>query len=415
MDTPLIAAVAVTGLSLAAWIWIVLGRGLFWRMDQTLRLDGSEGGQSQSEGRESWPHVRVIVPARDEAEVLPLTLPSLLNQDYSGPMTVYLVDDQSADGTGELATNLGREHGASQRLRVLQGEPLPPGWTGKLWALEQGIRAQDETQLEPGPPKFFLFTDADISHPPQSLRSLVSKAHADNLDLVSIMAHLRVSTPWERLLIPAFVYFFAKLYPFRWVNDPNRSTAGAAGGCVLLRREALFRAGGLEKISGAVIDDCALAGLIKNSRHSSGGRIWLGLAQGLRSLRSNKGLGEIWAMVVRTAYAQLRFSPAMVPVTVAGMSLLYLVPVAGAIGGIVAGTIEPDSELALWLLPIGLLSWLLLAGSYLPTLKRYGLSPMLAFALPLTAAFYTLMTVDSASKSWLGKGGRWKGRTYDAL
>ena len=424
MDVALAVALGVAAISLAAWIWLVLGRGLFWKMDQRLRIPSSripgsgDSDQVQANGGDGWPPVRIIVPARNEADVLPITLPSLLNQDYPGPVTVYLVDDESTDGTGEIAIGLGREHGASQRLRVMTGQPPPLGWTGKLWALEQGVRAKDKTQTESGiqtgdePPEFFLFTDGDISHPPESLRSLVSKALLDELDLVSIMAHLQVSTAWERLLIPAFVYFFALLYPFRWVNDPNKTTSGAAGGCVLLRCDALFQAGGLEKISGEIIDDCALAGLIKKSRRPGGGRIWLGLAHNLISLRSNRSLKGIWGMVARTAYAQLRGSPAMLLVSVMGMVLVYLVPVGGSIGGLAAGIIDQDSRLALWLLATGFLSWVLMAGSYLPTLKRYGLSPLWAFALPVAAGLYTLMTIDSARRSWRGNGVNWKGRTY---
>ena len=429
-------ALAVTGLSLAAWIWLVLGRGLFWKMDQTLRIPSSgipssgiqnppvlglgddDGGQDYTE--KEWPSVRIVIPARNEADNLPITLPLLLNQDYPGTFMIFLVDDESTDGTGELAANLGLEHNATQRLRVLAGEPLPPGWTGKLWALEQGLSSEDEsesdseTQTKAAPPDFFLFTDADISHPPESLRSLVSKALGDNLDLLSIMAQLQISTSWERLLIPAFVYFFAKLYPFRWVNDPNKPTAGAAGaagGCVLLRSQALHNVGGLKNISGEIIDDCALDGLIKNSRYP-GGRLWLGLAHNLNSIRSNGGLKGIWGTVGRTAYAQLNYSPALALITVVGMILVYLVPVAGAVGGLVAGAIDQDSALALWLLATGFLAWVLMAGSYLPTLKRYGLSPLWAFVLPLAAGTYTLMTINSARRSWRSQGSTWKGRNY---
>ena len=429
MDIILKLSLAVTGLSLVAWMWLVLGRGYFWKMDQILRLPSAQDGdKNPGSGDHGWPSVTIIISARNEAETLPITLPSLLNQDYPGSITILLVDDQSTDSTGELALSLGRELDATQRLRVLQGQPLPPGWTGKLWALEQGVRAEAETvaanrtkdiiqkdseyQTEDNPSEFFLFTDADINHPPQSLRSLVFKAREDELDLVSVMAHLQVSTAWERLLIPAFVYFFAKLYPFRWVNDPSRSTAAAAGGCVLLRCDALFHAGGLERISGEIIDDCALAGLIKNSRRPGGGRIWLGLAHDLRSLRSNSSLRDIWEMVARTAYAQLGHSPAMLPVTVVGLSLVYLAPVGGAIGGLAAGIIDQDSALALPLLVAGFLAWVLMAGSYLPTLKRYGLPPILAFALPVAAGLYPLMTIDSARRSWQGRGANWKGRTY---
>lgn len=408
MDVYLTFALAVTGLSLLAWMWFVLGRGFYWKMDQILRIPNFP----EPANEDDWPTVKIIVPARNEAEILPITLPSLLNQEYPGSVSVFLVDDQSTDGTREIAIGLGREHGPKQQLRVLTGEPLPPGWTGKLWALEQGVRAGSSIQTEGGPVEFLLFTDADISHPPESLRSLVSKALTDELDLVSVMARLQVSTSWERLLIPAFVYFFAKLYPFRWVNDPNKSIAAAAGGCVLLRHDALSSAGGLEVISGEIIDDCSLAGLIKKSRRPGGGRIWLGQAHNINSLRSNSSLKDIWGMVARTAYAQLRHSPLMLSVTVVGMCLVYLVPVGGAAGGLAAGIIDQESTLALWLLVAGLLAWMLMAGSYMPTLKRYGMSPLLCFALPAAAGLFTLMTIDSARRSWQGHGAKWRGRTY---
>ncbi|PKB68830.1 MAG: hypothetical protein BZY81_00535 [SAR202 cluster bacterium Io17-Chloro-G4] len=408
METLLAFALSVTGISLLVWIWLVLGRGYYWKMDQTLRVQSSP----DPPGEDVWPSVKIVVPARNEAETLPTTLPSLLNQDYPGPFTVVLVDDQSTDGTWELAIGLGKEHGDSQRLRVHAGEQLPPGWTGKLWALEQGVRAESGGQSQDRAVDFFLFTDADISHPPESLRSLVSKALLDELDLVSVMAHLHVRIGWDRLLIPAFVYFFAKLYPFRWVNDPDKRTAAAAGGCVLLRSDALFHAGGIEQISGEIIDDCALAVLIKKSPRPGGGRIWLGLAHNIRSLRVNRSVKDIWNMVTRTAYTQLRQSPAMLIATILGMALVYLVPVGGAFGGLAAGIIDQNSALALWLLVAGLCSWMLMAGSYLPTLKRYSLSPILAFALPVTAGLYTLMTIDSARRSWQGRSANWKGRTY---
>ena len=416
MDLLLTVALAVTGISLLAWIWLIYGRGFFWRMDQILRAASADDGNQKEDGRDTWPTVTIIVPARNEAENLPATLPSLLNQDYPGTMTILLVDDQSADGTGELGISLGREHNAAKRLRVLAGESVPAGWTGKLWALEQGVRAasegQENSQTDAGPPEFFLFTDADITHPPDSLRTLATKSLHEELDMVSGMAHLQVSSAWERVLIPAFVYFFAKLYPFRWVNDPNRKTAAAAGGCMLLRRETLEGAGGLESISGRIIDDCALAGLIKTSRRPDASGIWLGLDHNVRSTRSNSGLRDIWGRGTRSAYAQLHNSPVMLAVTVLGLSLVYLVPVGGAIGGLAAGVIDQDSTLALWLLVAGLLAWILMAGSYLPTLKRYRLSPVLAFALPLAAALYTLMTIDSARRSWQGQGANWKGRVY---
>jgi len=416
MDFALTIALAITSISLLAWIWLIYGRGLFWRMDQILRPASADDGNQYETGRSAWPTVRIIVPARNEADNLPATLSSLFKQDYPGPLTILLVDDQSTDGTGELAISLGQEQNAGKRLRVVAGETVPSGWTGKLWALEQGVRAdregQENVQVEGEPRDLYLFTDADIIHPPDSLRTLVTKAIKDELDMVSVMAHLQVSTAWEHLLIPAFVYFFAKLYPFRWVSNPNRNTAAAAGGCVLLRRGALARAGGLESISGRIIDDCALADLIKKSRRPDSGGIWLGLDHNVRSTRSNGGLEDIWRMVTRLAYAQLHNSPVMLAVTVLGLSLVYLVPVGGVIGGLVAGVIDQDSTLALWLLVAGLLAWILMAGSYLPTLKHYRLSPVLAFTLPLAAALYTLMTIDSARRSRQGQGANWKGRVY---
>ena len=402
MDIALSLALVATAVSLLTWVWLILGRGFFWRMDQRLDTRRAEAG-------EVWesPAVRVIVPARDEGVMLPHTLPLLLAQDYPGPFEVFLVDDHSEDGTGDLARQIALEAGAAGRLRVLAGAPLASGWTGKLWALEQGVRSGPAAR-----PGFFLFTDADIAHPPDSLRALVGKACSDGLDLVSLMAHLRAATPWERLLVPAFVFFFAKLYPFRWVNDPRRATAAAAGGCVLLRREALERAGGLETIAGEIIDDCALAGLVKGEGRPGGGKTWLGLSHEVRSLRAYNGLGGIWDTVARTAFAQLRYSPLLLLATVPGMGLVYLVPVLAAAGGLVAGGLDRQSALAPWLVAAGLLAWILMAGSYLPTLKWYRASPLLAFLLPFTAALYALMTVDSARRSWLGKGGGWKGRTH---
>ena len=402
MDITLSVAFAVTGSSLLAWVYLVLGRGFFWRMDQRLALRCTGVAEDWQ-----WPAVTVVVPARDEAEMLPNTLPLLLNQDYSGPYEVFLVDDCSSDSTGEVARRVARETGAECRLTVVSGEPLAQGWTGKLWALEQGVRAGSVSQ-----PEFILLTDADISHPPESLRALVSKAHSGGLDLVSVMAQLRAATVWERLLIPAFVFFFAKLYPFQWVNNSNKSTAAAAGGCVLLRREALERAGGLGKIAGELIDDCALAGLIKSHGGPEGGRIWLGLTQDVHSLRPYEGLVGIWEMVTRTAFTQLRYSPIILLGTVLGMFILYGVPVLAVAGGLVAGSLDQRPALAWWLAAAGLLAWILMAGSFLPVLKWSKQSSLLGLLLPFTAFLYTLMTMDSARRWWQGKGPGWKGRSY---
>ena len=403
MDTAISIALVVTATSLLAWVYLILGRGFFWRMDQRLNLHGGEAVESPH-----WPTVAVVVPARDEAEMLPITLPLLLNQDYPGHFEVFLVDDHSTDSTGEVARRVAQEVGAEHRLTVLSGEPLAPGWTGKLWALEQGVRTGSSNQ-----PEFILFTDADISHPPDSLRVLVYKAHSDGMDMVSLMAWLRAVTLWERLLIPAFVFFFAKLYPFPWVNNPSKSTAAAAGGCLLLRREVLERVGGLEKISGELIDDCAIARLIKDQGRADGGSAWLGLRREVRSLRPYDGIAGIWKMVARTAFTQLRYSAIALLATVIGMFLIYAVPVLAVTGGLVAGGIDQQSVLAWWLVAAGLLAWILMAGSYLPTLKWCRESPLWGFVLPLTALVYTLMTIDSARRWWRGNGPDWRGRTYD--
>ena len=371
-------------------------------MDQSLGLHRFEVAKDFT-----WPAVLAVVPARNEADILPSTLPLLLGQDYPGPYEVFLVDDESADGTGKVARRVAQETGSGHRLTVLSGEPLTPGWTGKLWAMEQGVRAASVAQ-----PKYILLTDADISHPQNSLTTLVSKAEADGLDLVSLMARLQVITVWEMLLIPAFVFFFAKLYPFRWVNNSNRSTAAAAGGCMLVRREALERAGGLERVAGQLIDDCALASLLKCPRKPADGKIWLGLAPDVRSLRSYQGLGGIWNLVTRTAFTQLRYSAIILLGTVLGMFLLYAVPVLGVGGGLVSGALGQQTTLAWWLVAAGLLAWILVAGSYLATLQWFRQPPVLGFLLPFIAALYTLMTIDSARRHWQGIGAGWNGRTY---
>lgn len=396
----LLAAALVTSASLLAWTGLVFARGGFWRTNLRLPLPPERDAE--------WPDVAVIIPARDEADVLPRSLPTLFRQDYPGRVRVFLVDDGSEDGTAAVAAGLAGEAGAADRLTVIPGEPLAPGWVGKVWALQQGVRAAREAS-----PEFLLLTDADISHAPHSLRSLVSKALGGGFDLVSLMARLRVETLWDRLLLPAYVFFFAKLYPFRWSNDPNRSTAAAAGGCILLRLSALEQAGGLEPIASEMIDDCGLARRIK--RHGSphgGGRTWLGLTQDVHSLRSYRGISPLWDLVARTAFAQLRFSPLLLVGTVLGMLILYATPPLATIGGLVGAASSPG-PLTLWLMAGGAAAWLLMAGSYLPMLRWYDVSPLFAFLLTLAGALYMLMTIASAVRWWRGRGGGWKGRTYD--
>jgi hopene-associated glycosyltransferase HpnB len=388
--------------SLVIWIGLLCFWGQFWRTDQRLVDAGTETSNLSPEG---YPSVCVVVPARNEADVLPTSLRSLLTQDYPGSYSVVLVDDFSTDGTAAVAQQIAQDCHKSEQLKIISGVPLPAGWTGKLWAMEQGTRYAQE--LTP-PPDYLLLTDADIEHNKGNLRRLVAKAQPEHLDLVSLMVLLRCEGFWERFLIPAFVFFFQKLYPFRWVNNPTHTMAAAAGGCILIRRDALNRIGGIQVVRQALIDDCALAKVVKSSSPSKNtsekGRIWLGLTSSTRSLRAYPSLSSIWDMVARTAYTQLNYSPLLLLGTLFGMTLVYLVPPLGVILGGLTGH---------WLVAIaGLFGWLLMAVAYFPIVQFYGCSPVFALALPAIAFLYTLMTLDSAVRHWQGRGGAWKGRVY---
>ena len=327
-----------------------------------------------------WPDVVAVVPARNEADVIARSLGSLSIQDYQGPFRIILVDDNSIDDTGAIAARLG-----SERVAVLPGAPLAPGWTGKLWALSQGI-------TEAGTPRYLWLTDADIEHAPDTLRRLVTIAEGKQRRLVSFMAELHCRTWPERALVPAFVYFFMMLYPFNWINRRS-PLAGAAGGCVLVEREALAATGGIAAIRGALIDDCALGALIKRQ-----GPIWLGLTHRSRSIRPYRSAGEIGAMVARSAYAQLRYSPLLLAATVTSLVLMFGVPAWLALFGQGAARL------------MGAAAFLLMAAMYQPVLRFYRRSPLWGLVQPLVGAFYTGCVLWSAWQHWRGRGGMWKGR-----
>ena len=361
--------------ALLAWAWLLALHGRFWQSGPALR---------PKLPREA-PDVAIVVPARDEAELIGRTLGSLLAQDYPGRYRVILVDDNSRDGTAAVARALP----GAERLTVIQGRPRPAGWAGKLWAVHQGVAAGTEPLV--------LLTDADIAHDPGHLSSLVAQAEASGCDMVSEMVRLNTESWAERALIPAFVYFFQLLYPFAWVNDPLRATAAAAGGTVLIRRAALVRIGGIASIADRLIDDCALAAKVKQ-----GGRIWLGHSDLARSIRPYPGPGDIWRMVARSAYVQLRHSPLLLLGTLLGLGLVFLAPPILAIAG--EGNARPAS----------LFAWAGMAASFLPTLHRYGRSRAWAPLLPVVAVFYMAATLGAAWSHHFGRGVAWKGRAYAA-
>ncbi|MHB1320099.1 MAG: glycosyltransferase [Acidithiobacillus ferrivorans] len=371
--------------ALLAWLILVLGRGAFWRADQRLPL--SENGTQRT-----WPEVTAVVPARNEAEGIGDCVSALLRQDYPGVLHVIVVDDQSSDGTAERAREAACRVDAASRLEVLRGAPLPENWAGKVWAMAQGVNAAGLVPL-------LWFTDGDIVHGRDVLQRLVIQVEDQDRSLVSLMVMLSCRSFWERLLIPPFIFFFQMLYPFPWVNNPRRALAGAAGGCMLLRRATLEKAGGFAAMRGARIDDCTLAALVKPH-----GAIWLGLGTESYSLRDYQRLGEIWRMVARSAYVQLQFSPWRLLGATLGMIFLYAWPVGALLFGLWTENI--------WLGLPALLACMLMLTAYLPSLRLYALNPLWMFSLPLAALLYTLMTLDSARRHYGGRGGAWKGRHY---
>ena len=368
--------------ALAIWLYLMVGRGGFWL---TRERDDADGPAPP----ERWPDVTAIVPARNEADVIARSIAGLLQQDYPGSWRVVLVDDGSDDGTAAIALAAAGDE-AGRRLEVVRGSALPAGWTGKVWAQHQGVQ---HASLAGARPDYLLLTDADIGHAPDTLRSLVARAESQNLVLVSLMAELSCRRLAERFLIPAFVFFFQMLYPFAWIADRTRHLAAAAGGCMLVRREALERAGGMASIRSEIIDDCALARRLK-----AHGAIWLGLTRRAISLRPYAGVREIGRMVTRSAYAQLDYSPLLLVGTVAGMAITYLVPALLALFGSGIGQVA------------GVAAWLLMAAAFQPMLRFYRVSPLWGVALPAIAAVYTAFTLQSAVDVWRGRGGLWKGR-----
>jgi hopene-associated glycosyltransferase HpnB len=357
-------------LSLLVWLYLVLAHGKFW----------SSGPELPPAAPAEFPEIDVIVPARDEAETIGPVIASLVAQDYAGPFRITLVDDNSTDGTAAAA-------GAAPNLRVLRGQPKPTGWSGKLWAVSQGVAASSAPVL--------LFTDADIVHDARHLSSLVARLLQPRVEMVSEMVRLNCTSFAERALVPAFVYFFQMLYPFARANNPRSGVAAAAGGTVLVRREALARIGGIEAIKDALIDDVTLAKAIKKV-----GAIYLGHSGLATSVRPYPHFADIWQMVSRTAFTQLRYSFGVLLLTLLGLTLVWLVPA----WAILFGTG--------WSFACGLAAFLLAALSYLPTLRRYGRSPLWSLTLPLIAVFYMAATLGSALNHWFGGGSRWKSRSY---
>jgi hopene-associated glycosyltransferase HpnB len=368
-------------LAVGIWTYLMLFRGGFWREMPRPAPDHVPL---------AWPEVVAVIPARDEADVIGESMAALLAQDYPGKFTVILVDDNSSDGTGAVAERIVGDRNPSHRLTVVRNEALPEGWTGKLWAVHRGLG--EAAKLAPEA-KYVLLTDADIRHEKTSVRHLVARAEQGRFKLVSLMARLKTTTIAEKALIPAYIFFFQKLYPFSWVNDPKHKVAGAAGGCMLVERAALDEIGGIAAIRDRLIDDCALGKAMKTK-----GPVWLGLAEDVVSLRGYPRWGDVWMLVARSAFTQLGFSAAMLGLTVVTMTATY------ALGP--ALLVFDASQARLF----AAAATLMMLFAYQPTLRYYRMSPFWALALPAVAMFYTAATVDSARRYWSGRGGAWKGR-----
>jgi hopene-associated glycosyltransferase HpnB len=364
------------------WLYLIVGRGAFWLC--RVRDTGYTSPEPQQ-----WPAVVAVVPARNEADHIAASVGSLLRQEYPGSFRIIVVDDDSSDGTASVATRAAASVPGRQLIVVGSRNP-PPGWTGKIWAVQQGIATAEELQ-----PEYLLLTDADIVHAPDTLAWLVKRAGAGRFVLTSLMAKLRCESLAERTHVPAFIYFFQMLFPFSWVSKPRASTAAAAGGCMLLHANALASAGGIASIRNALIDDCSLAEKLKKI-----GPIWLGLTERSRSIRPYDTLTDVKRMISRSAYAQLHYSPLLLAATVAAMALTFIAPPLLAI----FATGLPRF--------LGLVVWLVMTTSYIPTLRFYRLSPFWSLALPGIAALYLYYTINSAYDHMQGRGGQWKGRIH---
>ncbi len=371
-------------LGLSIWVYLLTAHGGFWKV-ATLTAEVQPLYQIDRS-------IAVVVPARDEADVIGSTVESLLTQTCAQHLHVFVVDDHSTDATAGVAYRSATNCGRPDALTVITGSPLPTGWTGKLWAVQQGVK--HAMQLRP---QFLLLTDADVHHSPDNIATLVAIADRGNYDLTSFMVKLHCRSLAERLLIPPFVFFFFLLYPPPWIRDSRRNAAGAAGGCMLVRPEALEHAGGIAAIRSEIIDDCGLALAIKQA----GGRVWLGVTSDTFSTRAYETFSEIERMISRNAFNQLRHSPWILLGALLGLSITYLFP----LGLILSG----NAILAM----LGAVSFLLMTAAFLPMVRFYGLNPAWALTLPLSACFYMLATIHSAIKFWSGRGGEWKGRAQD--
>ena len=379
MEHIIIAAGALTA---AVWVYLLAFRGTFWRIERDEHPAMAAPARS----------VVAVIPARDEAEVIGGAVTSLLAQDYAGRLDIVIVDDHSTDGTAQIARDAAAGAGAAGRVTVIEATPVPAGWTGKLWAVRQGTALAADRR-----PDYLLLTDADIVHASDNLRCLIARAESGGFDLVSLMVRLHCRGLWERLLVPAFVFFFFKLYPPRWVADKERGIAAAAGGCMLLRGGVLQRIGGVDSIRDEIIDDCALARRVKTV-----GRVWLGIADETRSVRPYGSWRPLWDMISRCAFAQLNYSAGILVMLMVGMAITYLAPPL-----LVLLSLLSHSPLAM---ALGGVAWLAMAASFVPILKVYRCTPLVALLLPVIAAFYMAATLGSAVQFWRGRGGAWKGR-----